>query len=76
MLACQKKDIEQMYKDIMPKLKALVGADVEYNLMYPNFPEQVMEASDAELFVNAILHYLTFGQWMPEYEKRRAFAAV
>lgn len=69
MLACQKKDIEQMYKDIMPKLKALVGADVEYNLMYPNFPEQVMEASDAELFVNAILHYLTFGQWMPEYEK-------
>jgi len=69
MLACPKKDIEQMYKDIMPKLKALVGADVEYNPMYPNFPEQVMEASDAELFVNAILHYLTFGQWMPEYEK-------
>lgn len=69
MLACPKEDIEQMYKDIIPKLKALVGADVEYNPMYPNFPEQVMESSDAELFVNAILHYLTIGQWMPEYEK-------
>lgn len=69
MLSCTKQDVEQMYKDIMPKLRALVGADVEYNPMYPNFLEQVMEASDIELFINAILHYFTFGQWMPEYEK-------
>lgn len=69
MLSCTKQEVEQMYKDIMPKLRALVGADVEYNPMYPNFPEQVMEASDVELFINAILHYFTFGQWMPEYEK-------
>lgn len=69
MLSCTKQEVEQMYKDIMPKLRALVGADVEYNPMYPNFPEQVMEASDVELFINAILHYFTYGQWMPEYEK-------
>lgn len=40
--------------------------------MYPNFPKQVAEASDAELLVNAFLHY--FGDFaglriMPAYEK-------
>ena len=34
--------------------------------MYPNFPAQVMEASRAELYLNAILHYLTLGR--PAYE--------
>ena len=28
-----------------------------YRAMYPNFPKQVMEASDAELYINAMLHY-------------------
>ena len=69
MLSYERKEFESLYKDLMPKLKALVGADVVYNPMYPNFPEQVLEASDAELFFNAIIHYFTFGQWMPEYEK-------
>lgn len=40
--------------------------------MYPNFPRQVEEASDAELFLNAFFHY--FGddigaRIMPEYQK-------
>lgn len=40
--------------------------------MYPNFPRQVQEASDAELYLNALLHY--FGdaigaRIMPVYEK-------
>lgn len=40
--------------------------------MYPNFPRQVEEASGAELYLNALLHY--FGDWvgariMPEYDK-------
>lgn len=64
-----REELESFYKDIVPKLKVLVGADVEYNPMYPNFPDQVMNASDIELFVNAIIHYFTLGQWMPEYEK-------
>ena len=36
--------------------------------MYPNFPEQVMELSDAELYLNAIIHYLTDGKILPSYE--------
>lgn len=69
LLTYPKSEIESFYKDFMPKLKRLVGADKVYRPMYPNFPQQVMDASDAELFLNAILHYFTFGQWMPEYEK-------
>lgn len=64
-----KENIENFYKDLMPKLKRLTGADKTYNSMYPNFPQQVMEATDIELYVNAIMHYFTFGEWMPQYAK-------
>lgn len=64
-----KDDITQIYRQLIPVLRSLVGADKEYRPMYPNFPQQVMDASDAELYINAIIHYLTFGQWQPEYEK-------
>lgn len=69
LLTYPKADLESFYMDLMPKLKKLVGADREYHPMYPNFPRQVMGASDAELFINAIFHYFTFGNWLPEYEK-------
>jgi hypothetical protein len=44
-----------------------------YKPMYPNFPQQVMEASDAELLFNAVMHYT--GDWfglriLPHYEKK------
>lgn len=69
LLTYPEDEIEQFYKDLMPKLKKLVGADKEYHPMYPNFPQQVMDASDVELILNAIFHYWTYGEWMPEYEK-------
>lgn len=61
--------IDDLYKELIPTLKALIGADKEYIVMYPNFPKQVAEANDAELWINAILHYASFGTWLPEYEK-------
>jgi len=65
------EEAQNFYEWTVQNLKVLVGANVSYKPMYPNFPKQVMEASDAELFINAILHY--FGDWvgvriMPEYE--------
>jgi len=53
---------------LMGFVKEAVGAHVRHKPMYPNFPQQVMEASNTELFVNAILHYWTRGEWTPEYE--------
>lgn len=69
MKTLSESDLAELYDDVLPVLKSLVGADVKYEPMYPNFPQQVMEAPLVELYINAILHYFTFGEWMPEYEK-------
>jgi len=37
--------------------------------MYPNFPEQVMSASEIELYSNALNHYRENGQWQPQYHQ-------
>lgn len=62
-------EITDLYNTVLPELNRLKGADVVYTPMYPNFPQQVLEASEAELFFNAMVHYTTFGQWIPEYDK-------
>lgn len=62
-------ELKVFYSALIPALKELVGADVEYNPMYPNFPTQVAEMDGIELFINAIVHYWSFGTLMPEYEK-------
>jgi len=67
-------EIAVFYKDLAKELKILIGANKKWNPMYPNFPAQVMEASDVELFVNAMIHYL--GDWigvriMPKYKKEK-----
>ena len=58
-------------------LKELRGV-ARYSPMYPNFPKQVMEASDCELYVNAMVHYFTAWVadntgldciWLPKYKK-------
>lgn len=53
-----------IYNDIMDNIKEMVGVR-NYRPMYRNFPEQVMAMSDVELFVNAIVHYLTSGKLVP-----------
>jgi len=60
------------YTDITLAIRELLGANKTFNPMYPNFPRQVMVASAAELYINAIIHY--FGnvvglRILPDYEK-------
>lgn len=62
-------DLQKFYLEIVPMLKKLVGADVVYKPMYPNFPESVMEADYVDLFINAIVHYWSDGTLYPN-EKR------
>ena len=64
---CTKEEITTIYNDIMPILKHMVGDDVVYKPMYPGFPEQVWEADELELYLNAMLHYMSAGQWIPDY---------
>ncbi len=59
--------VELFYDRLVRDLRAIVGADRPFEPFYPNFPAQVMSASDAELYFNAILHYLTHQR--PDYPK-------
>lgn len=47
------------YQAIETQLKTMVKADYVYRPMYPGFPQQVMEMSEAELYIYAIIHYYT-----------------
>jgi hypothetical protein len=51
--------IASFYKSFIKDLQELVGAHRVFKPMYPNFPDQVMQMSQAELYYNAVLHYLT-----------------
>lgn len=53
------------YKELVPCLKKLVGADVVYNPMYPNFPDSIMNADEIDLYKNAIVHYWSCGTLFP-----------
>lgn len=63
-------ELKKMYLEVVSVLKKLVGANVVYKPLYPNFPEEVMEAEEVELYLNAILHYLSLGTYYPESEKK------
>lgn len=69
MIHLDRWEIRDLYEWIVPELKKIVGADVVYEPMYPNFPQQVAETEETELYINALVHYLTFGYLLPEYEK-------
>lgn len=61
-----KEQFEAFYHQLVTDLQVMVGAHVTYRPMYPDFPMQVMQEQDAELYLNAIYHYLTLD--LPEYE--------
>lgn len=74
-------DAARFYEEGVAILKEARGVR-DYKPMYPSFPRQVMEAPAAELYLNAVLHYLTawvadvvgVGRgnfiWLPDYEKK------
>lgn len=73
--------VKKLYSEIMPILNEMVGNHRDFKPFYPNFPEQVMELSEAELYLNATLHYWSvyvsdvFNKpdfvWLPEFEKEK-----
>ncbi|PHR86474.1 MAG: cytoplasmic protein [Blastopirellula sp.] len=58
--ATSKEAVLIWYEQVLPCLKTMVGAHRQFKPMYPNFPKQVMEASEAELYFNAMTHYYGF----------------
>ena len=64
-----KDELQKFYLELIPMLKKMVGANVVYKPMYPNFPESVMEADYIDLFINAIVHYWSGGTLYPVEQK-------
>lgn len=74
--ACTKLSFEELQEfntSILDLLKKGKGAHKAYKPMYPNFPTQVMEMSECELYMNAICHYWTGGTWTPPSEVKERF---
>ncbi|WP_272038711.1 TerD family protein [Paenibacillus sp. JJ-100] len=53
------EQFEELMQQLVKDLQVMVGAHVQYKPMYAGFPQQVMEEDEAELYLNAIFHYLT-----------------
>lgn len=56
--------IIRYHDEVIAYLKYIKG-DGNYRPLYDGFPQQVMEMKDVELFINAIRHYASHGQWVP-----------
>ena len=63
------KSQDKLYIELVSCLKEYTGANKNWEPFYPNFPAQVEQAEDWELFVNAVIHYMSGGKLIPQYEK-------
>jgi hypothetical protein len=57
------------YQQLLSNIKQMLGANVTYKPMYPNFPAEMMKAEEGELYLNAIIHYLT--HWLTDIEVQK-----
>lgn len=59
------EEIIRYHDEVIAYLKHIKG-DGHYRPLYDGFPQQVMEMDEAELFFNAIRHYWSNGEWVPD----------
>ena len=68
------EDVIRYHDEVIAYLKYIKG-DGNYRPLYDGFPQQVMEMGEAELFFNAIRHYWSNGEWVPNaYTKAKPTA--
>lgn len=75
----ERENIIQYHDDVMTFLRNLYGGDKSYKPIYKNFPLEVMNKTDIELFAGAIVHYMSMGKWEPPtvpYEKEMKFENI
>ena len=67
---CEQTSVSKWYKEVSTILREMVGDNVKHRPMYPNFPEQVMEMDECELYMRAILYYWSgWSENFPEEER-------
>jgi hypothetical protein len=65
-------ELKYWLREIVGVLRRETGAHVHHRPFYPDFPEQVLTASEAELYLNAVRHYLTLRRLPPTDHPRPA----
>ena len=74
LVTVSREDIIRFHDEVIAYLTYIKG-DGNYRPLYDGFPQQVMEMSEVELFVNAIRHYRSNGEWVPNaYTKAKPTA--
>ncbi|WP_460069861.1 hypothetical protein [Pseudomonas sp. H2_E05] len=63
-------ELKHWLREIVGVLRRETGAHVHHRPFYPDFPEQVLAASEAQLYLNAVMHYLTLRR-LPAAEHSR-----
>lgn len=63
-------ELKYWLREIVGVLRRETGAHVQHRPFYPDFPEQVLTASEAELYLNAVEHYLTLWRLPPTEHSR------
>ena len=65
-------ELKHWLREIVGVLRRETGAHVHHRPFYPDFPDQVLTASEAELYFNAVIHYLTLRRLPPTEHLRPA----
>lgn len=74
LVTASREDIIRFHDEVIAYLTYIKG-DGGYRPLYDGFPQQVMEMSESELFLNAIIHYWSNGEWVPNaYTKAKPTA--
>ena len=71
--------IQNFNDEVITHLRDVMGGNRNYEPLYKNFPTEVMSMSDFELYMNAIMHYWSNGNWEPStvtYEKPIKFEKI
>ncbi|RBL71321.1 hypothetical protein C3E98_011570 [Pseudomonas sp. MWU13-2625] len=63
-------ELKHWLHGIVEILRRRSGAHVHHRPFYPDFPDQVLRATEAELYLNAVIHYLTLRRLPPTEESR------
>jgi len=64
-LTLSTEQLGALYRELLAHLEKSRGAHRKHRPMYPGFPAQVMALPEAELYLNALLHYWTDGAYFP-----------
>lgn len=62
-------ELSELNFEVLAALRTACGAHREFKPMYPNFPKEVMGMSEARLYLNAFVHYITDGKLFPDSKK-------